>query len=109
MNKAFSDIKKERLRQIKKGFSQKHDDECENTSNLIKAASCYAVGEKLQVMRGFRTGAFFDSEPNIVNFWPWENSSWKPKNTRKNLVKAAALIVAAIEQIDRKGAKKANQ
>ena len=35
------------------------------------------------------------------DLWPWAASWWKPKNRRRDLVRAAALIVAEIERIDR--------
>jgi len=33
--------------------------------------------------------------------WPWERQWWKPKSFRRDLVRAAALIVAEIERLDR--------
>ena len=33
--------------------------------------------------------------------WPWHRQWWKPKNARRDLVRAAALIVAEIERLDR--------
>ncbi|WP_324725931.1 hypothetical protein VI608_01725 [Klebsiella pneumoniae] len=38
------------------------------------------------------------------NYWPadWYDDSFKPTDTRRNLIKAAALIIAEIERIDRK-------
>lgn len=35
------------------------------------------------------------------SFWPWEEEAWRPKNPRHDLVKAAALILAEIERLDR--------
>ncbi|MET4895768.1 hypothetical protein RN629_01180 [Sphingomonadaceae bacterium jetA1] len=32
--------------------------------------------------------------------WPWDDQFWKPENPRANLVKAAALIWAAIDWLD---------
>lgn len=34
--------------------------------------------------------------------WPWPAAAWKPKSTRRDLVRAAALLVAEIERIDRR-------
>lgn len=34
-------------------------------------------------------------------YWPWSTEWWKPKDRRRNLVRAAALIIAEIERIDR--------
>ncbi len=33
--------------------------------------------------------------------WPFDLTWWKPKDVRRNLIKAAALIVAEIERLDR--------
>jgi hypothetical protein len=30
-------------------------------------------------------------------FWPWANEYWKPKDTKRNLIRAGALIAAAID------------
>lgn len=34
-------------------------------------------------------------------FWPWQRKWWKPKDPRRDLVRAGALIIAEIERIDR--------
>jgi hypothetical protein len=39
----------------------------------------------------------------LWSFWPFERSAWKPKSPRSDMVKAAALIVAEIERLDRTG------
>ena len=45
-------------------------------------------------------------EPSIVErVWPWDRQWWKPKSRRRNLVRAAALLIAAIERIDREQAR----
>jgi hypothetical protein len=36
--------------------------------------------------------------------WPRDDAYWQPSNPRRDLVKAAALILAEIERIDRVGA-----
>ena len=35
------------------------------------------------------------------SYWPWEPRWWKPKNPRRDLVRAAALLIAEIERLDR--------
>lgn len=42
-----------------------------------------------------------DNDNQCPSFWPFETSWWKPKNTRSDLIRAAALIVAEIERFDR--------
>ena len=39
-----------------------------------------------------------DEAPYI---WPWAKSWWKPRDARANYVRAAALLLAEIERIDR--------
>lgn len=33
--------------------------------------------------------------------WPWKGTHWVPRDPRSDLVRAAALIIAQIEQLDR--------
>lgn len=47
----------------------------------------------------------FKSEHGAYH-WPWSREWWKPKNPRRDLVKAGALIVAEIERLDRLEAQK---
>lgn len=44
-----------------------------------------------------------DGPPGTVvpRGWPWGSSWWKPKDPRRDLVRAGALILAEIERIDR--------
>jgi hypothetical protein len=37
---------------------------------------------------------------DIPGFWLWEKKWWKPSSPRKDLVKAAALLIAEIDRID---------
>lgn len=88
---AVEDIIAERRRQIEvEGWSPEHDDE-HNHNELSRAAACYALGRS--TLKGV------DSE----SLWPgrWSLEWWKPTTHRRNLVKAAALIIAEIERIDR--------
>lgn len=39
--------------------------------------------------------------------WPWDMDAWKPKNPRRDLIRAAALIAAEIERLDRASARQA--
>jgi len=80
---AARDVLAERRRQVEaEGWTPHHDD-CHNKGELANAAACYAAGIA------------------IVDLWPWSRDWWKPRSHRRNLVKAAALILAEIERIDR--------
>ena len=93
MNRIFSEISHERWQQISMGYTPEHDD-AEYGGQLAIAAACYATppDERVAIVK---------------SFWPWEEFSWKPSKTdrRKELIKAAALIVAEIERLDRAAAK----
>lgn len=90
----LSEIAAERARQVsQEGYTPEHDDE-HDASEIAFAAACYAVPEALYRMEQF------DGGHSIVNVWPWE-SNLKRKSRRRDLIRAAALIVAEIERIDR--------
>lgn len=82
---AAADVLAERHRQIVvKGWTPEHDDTyigCE----LAAAAISY-------------------TEPmEAENYWPadWHDDSFRPSDYRRNLVKAAALLIAELERVDR--------
>ena len=35
-----------------------------------------------------------------ASMWPWDTASFKPKDRRRNLIRAAALLIAEIERMD---------
>lgn len=102
MNKtAIDDITNERNRQkLVEGWSEEHDDQHADGS-LARAAACYAVHagnhQDLALLVGLP--AYRDIRPFG---WPWALEWWKPKDPRRDLVRAGALIVAEIERMDRK-------
>ena len=86
MSNASDDVLAERERQKNvEGWTAEHDDEHEDNQLAIAAASYAAWGEK-------------DYPPLI---WPWGEKWWKPRDHRRNCVKAAALLIAEIERLDR--------
>lgn len=89
----------ERLRQIyEEGFTEEHDDE-HQFGELAIAAACYAEEAFCQIREPERLPVISQVVPQL---WPWEPSRWKPSlDARHNLVKAGALILAAIGVIDR--------
>ncbi len=92
MTAAARDVIAERRRQIEtEEWSLKHDDEY-TAGELAFSASCYALAE--------------EGEPPPA-VWPWASGWWKPRDRRSNLVRAAALILAEIERLDRAAAKEA--
>jgi hypothetical protein len=88
---AWSDVLKERIRQqFIEGFDEAHDDG-HTDGEMSRAAACYMMGA------GWRWGK--------PMWWPWPESWWKPKDTRSDIVRGAALAIAEIERIDRAAAK----
>lgn len=83
----------ERRRQIdSEGWTPEHDDE-HAVGELAMAAACYAMHS-----------VYRDDAANvgdIPGYWPWDFDWWKPAAPRRDLIKAAALIVAEIERLDR--------
>jgi hypothetical protein len=98
---AARDALAERRRQVDvEGWNAAHDDEHDDGS-LAAAASAYALAaaDKLQPMSQ-GDGGYDDTPPPM---WCWATSWWKPGPPRRMLVKAAALILAEIERLDRAG------
>ncbi|NTX45177.1 hypothetical protein HT749_17380 [Burkholderia cepacia] len=86
---AARDILAERHRQIHhEGMTPDRDDRY-TEAELSRAAASYVLSAC-----GF-------SNAITLDFWPWSTDWWKPTTPRRNLVKAAALILAEIEHIDR--------
>lgn len=86
--KAAADVLAERCRQINtEGWTNQHDDS-HICGSLAAAGACYAM-----------SGAGL--EDIAEQYWPWHEDWWKPTTPRRNLVKAAALILAEIERLDR--------
>jgi hypothetical protein len=100
MSKAVEDIVAERERQVKKEeFSPERDDNYKGYELPLAAAAYVSfAGTSPRMREWMREKA---SRPPIM--WPstWDVKWWKPSTPRRDLVKAAALIIAEIERIDR--------
>lgn len=90
----------ERLRQRSvECWTPEHDDE-HTRGEMAIAAACYAKNaagiDDLTVHPGE------DGEPSklLPRHWPW-GSWWKPKNPRRDLERAGALILAELERLER--------
>lgn len=92
----ITEIAAERRRQVEvEGWTAKHDD-AHDDGEMAQAAACYAMPSKYRKRH---------LDPRIAGIvdWPktWHHTWWKPKDARRDLIKAAALIVAEIERLDR--------
>lgn len=90
LSQAVRDVLAERERQRAKGYTADHDKD-HTPAELGRAAASYA-------------------DPRIARFtvdgyfvWPF-GDGFKPRGTRENLVRAAALALAAVERYDAHGA-----
>jgi hypothetical protein len=98
----LSEVSLERWRQkTAEGWTVDHDDDhC--GGELAQAAACYAdpAPEIIRVAKddGRKTTV---TGTWIPKRWPWAVDGYKPKDRRRDLIRAAALIVAEIERLDR--------
>lgn len=76
------------------GWSESHDDSHVH-GELAQAAGCYALHAGLPTPAQVPPGM-------SPQDWPWNTKWWKPKDRRRDLVRAAALIIAEIERLDRR-------
>lgn len=96
-SEALQDVWRERQRQVHgKGWTADHDDR-HIRGELGAAAACYAVPSRLRL-------------DAVAHFWPasWGQEWFKPAGAhddlsgrRRDLVRAAALILAEIDRLDR--------
>lgn len=90
LTKAAQDVLAERQRQIEReGYTPEHDDE-HTADDLADAAAAYAL-----------IAHFACTGLAAADVWPWDLDSFKPRDQRQNYVRAAALLQAAIERLDR--------
>ncbi len=116
MSTVIDEIVAERARQISvEGWTPEHDDG-HKASEMARAAACYALladplrSFPVEFTRGIsHYYARHEEGPqpvykDVPKLWPWAATWWKPKGQRADLIRAAALIVAEIERIDRASA-----
>lgn len=91
----MEEIYAERRRQVDtEGWTPDHDAEHADGA-LARAAASYALqSTTYPKMKG----------DTVPAFWPWDLHWWKPTTPRRDLIKAAALIVAEVERMDRHAA-----
>jgi hypothetical protein len=107
---AIEEVAAERKRQrTKERWSLAHDDGHDDGS-LAAAAACYAHPARIFIAEQL-AGRAYQTYTSYRDAWPesWAGRWWKPKSRRRNLVRAAALIIAEIERIDRATKLKRNQ
>jgi hypothetical protein len=96
-SRAMLDVIGERVRQVTDlGYTPEHDD-VHADGSLSEAAAVFVLNAY-----GYSTHTFGYGSLNVWDAW---GVAWfKPKSLRRDLVRAAALIIADIERIDRAAA-----
>jgi hypothetical protein len=91
----IEEIAAERQRQIEQeGWTPAHDNQ-HDAGEMADAAACYAMTTEIRNLTAL-------GMPLRLLVWPSSWSGWwKPKDRRRDLIRAAALIVAEIERLDR--------
>jgi hypothetical protein len=83
------DVIAERQRQIHgEGWSSEHDD-AHRASELARAAMALIA-------------CSFGLVPTATQWWPFDPTALRAKGARRDLVRAAALLIAEIERLDRR-------
>lgn len=101
LSRAASDMLAERRRQIEvEGWTADHDNR-HDRGEMADAAACYAATERVFFADHHNVGRGYEAFTTYRDAWPWADLWWKPKDRRNNLVRAAALILAEIERLDR--------
>jgi hypothetical protein len=94
-SQAVRDVVAERERQQSaEGWTSEHDDEHDG-GELASASASYAIDAAEQLRSRGRPIT------RVPLCWPWDMGWWKPKGPRIDLVRAAALLIAEIERLDR--------
>lgn len=94
MTQALIDVIAERERQ-REMFNEEHEQD-HREGDLATAGACYAA----HAAANDGNSKVRDCLQFAKRAWPWDISWWKPRNTRRSLVKAAALIISEIELFD---------
>lgn len=97
---ALRDVAAERRRQIEaEGWTPEHD-AAHASGCMATASACYALAAAAQSPDN--NASWRMRFANAANdLWPWDREWWKPAAPRRMLVKAAALLLAEIERLDR--------
>jgi len=106
-SRAMLDVQIERYRQVyEEGWTAEHDDK-HNSGELALAAGWYALnsphvgaGDCVGIGNGSAADKLFHDAYSAY-CWPFDLKWWKPKSQRQDLIRAAALIIAEIERLDR--------
>lgn len=101
----LAEIGDERTRQlVSEGYDHQHDD-AYDSFELARAASVLTTYASLPETDRWVATRHGPRLYGAELIWPWDLAHFKLVDPRRDLIKAAALIVAEIERIDRAAAK----
>lgn len=105
MSDALYDVAVERWRQVEEEGFLPEDDDLVFSGTLSRMGACYATHVSDFFDRDELTRETLNEyqQAPFSEDWPGARCPWKPSFPRHDLVKAAALILAEIERIDRRG------
>ena len=105
---SMQDVIAERIRQVRlEGFTSQGDNEYVEAE--LSAAAAYYAGHAYCQVNGDDWHGVKKVVPQMELDWPWDAEWFKPSDDpRRNLVKAAALILAEIDRLDRAAGKDAS-
>ena len=93
MKTGIEQIKEERERQLNElGYTLEHDQMYDSPQDMIVAACIYAN-------LGIEEHPDHEFLHQMADAWPWDLKYFKPKDQRRNLVRAGALIAAALDRL----------
>lgn len=96
---ALRSIVAARMKQVDRdGRTIDRDQQTNEAFDLPLAATSYA-NAAIEQLTGTPEARRDVARPDPMT-WPWDDQAWKPKDPRENLVKAAALLWAAIDWLD---------
>lgn len=111
LSRAMADVIAERRRHVDgEGWTAEHDD-AHRRGEMIMAAVAYGTNAAVQIRMSEdgHPAALIAEKSEAAGppgIWPWARTWWKPKGgPRRILVKAAALLIAEIERLDRREAR----
>lgn len=91
---AARDVLAERRRQVDAEHRTLEEDDAMTSGQMATVAGYYALASGHPHERDLGRGT-------VPSYWPWTAEWWKPRDRRRNLVRAGALILAEVERLDR--------
>lgn len=100
---ALVDVALERRRQIEvEGYTAEHDANEHLAGEFASAGAAFAISAASVLDRVSARGPTYPlGGPAAATFWPPTMGPWKPRSPRRDLVRAAALLIAELDRMDR--------